>query len=325
MREITRPVSLTSGIKLNPEAVGFTRRPLHDTSGIDKGWGRNKRWEYWCVMTPDHIIALTIADIDYAGLTAIWHYNKHTGQYKNWAEISPFAAGVTLPLSLNEGPAHFANAKLGARVDVEGSGNRLRGFTDALRFDVHAGAEKNHESLGVVVPWSDLTFQYTVKDVVRPATGYLEIEGERYDLPDGSWAILDHGRGRWPYSLTWNWGAGVGWSDGKLLGLQVGGQWTDGTGSKENSLWVDGRLHIIDEDLTWDYDMENTMAPWRVTSQSVDLTLTPTWDRVDVTDLGIISTAAHQCFGHWSGTIIIDGEPINVRVPGFGEDVANRW
>ncbi|MFI5425912.1 DUF2804 family protein [Aeromicrobium sp. UC242_57] len=108
--------------------------------------------------------------------------------------------------------------------------------------------------MGVVVPWTDRLFQYTVKDVARPATGTIWIDGVAVEVREGdSWATLDHGRGRWPYSVCWNWGAGSGRVGDRVIGIQVGGQWTDGTGSVENSLLVDGHLTKISEELVWDY------------------------------------------------------------------------
>ena len=50
-REITSPVDLClPDGTLNREAVGWTRHPLHRTNL--RGWGRSKRWEYWCVQAP---------------------------------------------------------------------------------------------------------------------------------------------------------------------------------------------------------------------------------------------------------------------------------
>ena len=65
--------------------------------------------------------------------------------------------------------------------------------------------------MGVVVPWSPRLFQHTVKDVARPAVGRLWVDGTEHVVAVGeSWAVLDHGRGRWPYSVRWTWGAGSG-------------------------------------------------------------------------------------------------------------------
>ncbi len=92
----------------------------------------------------------------------------------------------------------------------------------------------------------------------------------RFGPDDGSFAVLDHGRGKWPYSMTWNWAAGYGRVAGRRVGLQLGGKWTDGTGSTENGLFVDGRLHKIHEDLTWTYDRTDFLAPWRITGPRVE-------------------------------------------------------
>lgn len=55
--EITEPVDLClPDGSLNPAAVGWSRKPLHRANL--RGWGRTKRWEYWCVTTPTHLVAL---------------------------------------------------------------------------------------------------------------------------------------------------------------------------------------------------------------------------------------------------------------------------
>lgn len=77
-REITEPVSLTHPDgRLNPAATGWARTPLDNADGIGRGEygaGRNKRWEYWAVTTPTHVVALTVSDVDYApvGCRALW-------------------------------------------------------------------------------------------------------------------------------------------------------------------------------------------------------------------------------------------------------------
>src|SRR5690606_25749518 len=139
-------------------------------------------------------------------------------------------------------------------IDEVQGGTRLRARIDGASFDIIAAKPEGHECLAVVVPWSDTRFQYTVKDVARPATGTLTVDGVEHPLPEGqSWAVLDHGRGRWPYDVTWNWGAGSGVSNGRTIGIQVGGKWTLGTPSTENGVQIDGRMHKISTELTWDY------------------------------------------------------------------------
>ncbi|SEB51465.1 Protein of unknown function [Paramicrobacterium humi] len=330
-REITEPVSLTRpNGRLNPEAVGWARQPLLDTSGIGgaRFWGRNKRWEYWNVITPTHILALTVSSLDYAGVHEVWVLDRRSHEARSANAVTPFAGGVMLPGSLGEGTARATAKNLAIEISEEPDGTRVRAEIDGLRFDVAVALPSGHERLGVVVPWSDRLFQYTVKDVARPASGMLWIDGVEFPLRDGDcWAVLDHGRGRWPYDVRWNWGAGSGESNGHVLGIQIGGQWTDGTGSTENAFLVDGRLHKISEELRWEFDAAHYLAPWRISGESIELTLEPFYDKISRTDLGILSSSTHQCFGRYSGWFRDDrGTRIEFHdLVGWAEDVRNRW
>ena len=116
--------------------------------------------------------------------------------------------------------------------------------------DVLAVRPPQHESLAVVVPWTDRRFQYTVKDVTRPAHGRVTVGDTTTEFED-AWAVFDHGRGRWFHNVRWNWGAGVGHTDGHLLGMQFGARWTEGTGMTENALMLDGRVTKISMPRRW--------------------------------------------------------------------------
>ncbi|BDZ65186.1 DUF2804 domain-containing protein [Agromyces mangrovi Wang et al. 2018] len=327
--ELTRPVTLTlPNGRLHPAAVGWARQPLVDTSGIGAGRGRNKRWEYWNVATPTHILALTVSSIDYAAVHEVWVLERASGRTWGKATTSIPSRGVELPLSLGDGPARARARGLAIDIDEVAGGTRLRARIDGASFDVVVALPDRHERLAVVVPWSNTRFQYTVKDVARPATGTVTLDGETIALPaDESWAVLDHGRGRWPYDVRWNWGAGSGRSGGRVIGIQVGGRWTEGTGATENSVLVDGRLHKIHDELEWRYDLSDRRAPWRITGGGLDATFTPFFDKVTRTNLGLVASATDQCFGHWLGTFrTADGEVIAFDdILGFAEEVHNRW
>ena len=47
--------------------MGWARQPVHRCV-LPGTWGRRKRWDYWCVTTPTHILSVTYADVDYLGL-----------------------------------------------------------------------------------------------------------------------------------------------------------------------------------------------------------------------------------------------------------------
>jgi hypothetical protein len=324
--EITSAVPLcTPTGRLNPAAVGWSRRPVH-TANL-RGWGRTKRWEYWGIVTPTVIIGLTISSLDYLGVHSIVVVDRRTGAEIIHTALEPLARSVELPERSGVGVARgraqglaltFASSAAGTRLKADGPGVRLLA-------DVGPGAQ----SLCVVVPWSQRRFQYTVKDVGRPVSGTLHLGDEeiRFGPDDGSFAVLDHGRGRWPYSITWNWAAGYGVVAGRRVGLQLGGKWTDATGSTENGLFVDGRLHKIHDDLTWTYDRTNWMAPWRIEGPRVRVTLAPFHERAERTNALVIASEIHQCFGVFTGWVLDDS---GARVPvdglvGWAEEARNRW
>ncbi|MCB1261624.1 MAG: DUF2804 domain-containing protein, partial [Acidimicrobiales bacterium] len=192
-----------------------------------------------------------------------------------------------------------------------------------------------HESLNVVIPWSDRVFQYTSKHQARPAHGVLEVGDDvvRFGGDAGeAWGVLDVGRGRWPYRTTWNWGGGAGRAgdgSGPVVGLQFGAKWTEGTGATENGVLVDGRLTKIGDELVWDYRWDDPLAPWRITAPdgSVELTLTPRHDKHTRVEAGVMGMEVHQVFGRWSGTVVPDGgDPLVLDgIVGFAEESRSRW
>jgi hypothetical protein len=326
MPEITEPVALCAGSgRLNPDAVGWSRRPLH-TANL-RGWGRTKRWEYWGIVTHDVIVGLTISSLDYAGVHSIYVLDRRTGTETLRSGIEPLARSVVLPDRSGVGVARARTGTLALEFAASGAGTRLR--ADAPGVSLEADVGPGRESLGVVVPWSAHRFQYTVKDVGRAVAGTLVLDGEelRFGHGDGSFAVLDHGRGRWPYSITWNWAAGYGTVAGHQVGLQLGGQWTDGTGSTENGVFLAGRLHKIEDDLVWDYDRADFMAPWRITGPRVEVTFAPFHERAERTNLGLVASEIHQCFGMFAGWVLDDQHhrvPVDGLV-GWAEEARNRW
>ena len=326
LREITSPVDLCdSRGRLNPAAVGWSRQPWHRANL--RGRGRAKRWEYWAITQDDLVFSLTVSDLDYAALHAIYLLD---GEGREVAETAlvPLSR-VSLPDRSGGGPVTVKTRSLSIDLIPSPSGYELRAQSSRVQASFQIDRPTAHEALAVVVPWSATRFQYTVKGNTLPARGEVTIDGARVVFDD-AYATLDHGRGKWPYSVTWNWAAGSGEVDGHVIGVQLGGAWTDGTGSTENALCVDGRIHHIPDDLAWSYDKHDWMRPWHITDPRggrVDVTLTPRHVRTDQTQLGILANDTHQAFGTWRGWMS-DDEGTRFRVDGivgWAEEVRNRW
>ena len=337
--EILKPVDLCDedGISLNPPAKGWSRRILHRANLAGK-WGRTKRWDYWAIQAEHIIVAVTVADIDYLGLVTLDWIEPDSHRSGGRSVTIPLGSGVDLPEDPATGRLDFDSRNLGVSIVYGDNSTELlahwkekHGGSGSL--SVAVAEPEGHESLNVVIPWSPTQFQFTSKHQARPAIGSITVEGRTREIGGSAgeaWGILDIGRGRWPYQTTWNWGGGSGYAaTGQLVGLQIGGKWTDGTGFTENGVIIDGRLVKIGEDLQWTYDWDDPMAPWRVqnTDGTLDVTLIPVHDRHANLNLGVLMNEVHQVFGRWSGRVL-NGTGSSLAVNnmlGFAEEARSRW
>lgn len=337
-RELTAPVELCDRHgRLSPDATGWSRRPLH-IANLRRAFGRKKRWDYWCVISDEVVVAITYADVDYVGLAGLWVLDRATEAQAGAGIRTPLGRGFDLPAVPCSATMHAADAGLSVTIADLPDVTHLLASVPAhpgppVVVDLAVARPADLESMNVVIPWSDRKFQFTSKQVARPATGTVTVGDRtwRLDETTNAFGVLDLGRGIWPYSNRWNWAAASGHAvDGTAVGLQFGGKWTDGTGFTENAIVVDGRVSKIGEELEWTYDWEAPLRPWRVrttASDQVDVTLTPTFDRYDHTDLKVVSMEVHQCFGTWAGRIVNDvGRALEIDgISGFAEEARNRW
>ena len=367
--EITAPVELClpSGKQLNPAARGWSRQVLH-TANLKGRWGRTKKWDYWAILAGDWSIALVYADVDYLGIAEVWWCDLLTGHTGGRAANVPGSRGISLPDLPGTDPLRYRSKKIEVAITDDPDGTTIAAWwkeSDGSRSSLNARIDRpiGHESLNVVIPWSDRQFQYTSKHQARPAHGTLEVGDQvvhfgasagsaavdaavdaEVEAEDGvagkgaatthrvdeAWGVLDVGRGRWPYETQWNWGGGAGRSaEGAVIGIQIGAKWTEGTGFTENGVIVDGVLNKIGDELTWDYEWEFPMREWHVSHPdgSFDLTLRPVYDKHTQVKAVVMGTEVHQVFGTWSGHVTAeDGSIHHVEgIQGFAEESRSRW
>lgn len=345
-REITEPVDLCvpDGSALNPDARGWSRTPLH-TGNLRGRRFRTKTWDYWAILGDDLVVSVVYADVGYLGMADVWWLDRVTGVTGGLQAPVPGAKGLALPDRPGTAPLRARSKKRTMDIVDDPGGTTISASWTELgqpaTLEARVDLPDGHESLNVVIPWSDRTFQYTSKHQARPARGTLTVGDRTWtfgtaagdEAADGAaWGVLDVGRGRWPYSTRWNWGGGAGLAtDGEtVVGIQIGAKWTEGTGFTENGMIVDGRLTKIGAELTWDYDWDRPMRPWRVSHPdgSVDLTLTPDFDKHSAVNALVLATEVHQVFGRWSGHVTDDETGRRVEVDGingFAEESRSRW
>jgi hypothetical protein len=336
-RELTTAVDLCTpdGARLNPDARGWSRVPRH-RANLDGQFGRNKRWDYWAILAGDLVCSAVYADVDRFGLADVYWADLATGASGGRAIVTPPEV-VTLPEIPATAPLTVEHDGFELRIVDDTAGTRLSAaWTEsdgrAASIDIAIALPLGHESVNVVIPWSDELFNFTSKHQARPAVGALVVGDEHREIGGGAgdaWGVLDVGRGRWPAEITWNWGGGAGRVGEHVVGLQFGAKWTEGTGFTENGIIVDGRLSKLGNELQWEYDWDEPMARWRVVDPGgqLDVTLTPRFDKHSQLAGRKRGSETHQVFGTWRGRVRTDdGLELEFdTLQGFAEEARQDW
>ena len=288
------------------------------------------------MLAGDLVISCVYSDIDVLGLADVWWADLVTGEHGGSGILEPPGVMVlpevpgTAPLSITKDTFELAMIDGPEGTTLRARWREEDGRTG--RFDLLVLEPAGHESLNVVIPWSEEEFNFTSKHQARPASGVVEIGGRRWVIggeTGDAWGVLDVGRGRWPHEITWNWGGGAGRAGEHVIGLQFGAKWTEGSGFTENGLLVDGRLTKIGRELVWEYDWDDPMAPWRVSDPGgqLDVTLSVRFDKHTHAGDEVFGSEVHQVFGTWAGTMTDDsGKTIPFDgLQGFAEEARQRW
>ena len=334
--ELTKAVNLCDAKgNLNPDAIGWSRHPLHHCN-LKGHWLRKKQWNYWAVVSPTHLFSVTLSDVDYLGLPFVYVLDFESKKFVEKTLLKPFGGGVEMPPEVaadvrDDGPAMpIALLQNDQGVQIKVSCPDFEGHP--LEADIQVFIPENHESLNVVIPWSENRFQFTSKQNTLPAEGTVKWGDQviTFDRQE-TFACLDFGRGMWPYECFWNWSSfSTRLADGRTVGVNLGAGWTDGTGLNENGLCLDGKLFKLSEDIAFEYDNQDFMAPWKLITTETDrvnLVFTPFFERTATTDALVIRSEVHQMFGRFTGTVKSDsGEVYTVKdVIGWAEDHHAKW
>ncbi len=334
-KETTEMVDLCdSSGELRKDSVVWSRHPLINCN-LSKRWPRKKKWNYWCVTNNHCLFSVTISNIDYVGMVFAYFLDFKTHRFIEKTVMAPFGKGCVMPDSVEDSVV-FENPKLNIKFLQERNGTHIvvkcknfNGVSMDANFKVNY--PEGHETLNVVVPWDKKHFQFTSKHECLPVEGLLTVGDNSYifDTKD-TFACLDFGRGVWPYKVTWNWANASGIINGKTVGLNLGGKWTDGTGMTENALVVDGKITKLNEDVIFQYDPNDFMKPWilkTTLTDKVNLTFIPFFERIAKSNVLIVKSEVHQMVGHFSGTIKTASDETIVieNLLGCSEEHFGQW
>lgn len=341
-REITQRIPLLNS-KGNLTQAGYARQPywVYDRLDIRASSLRIKEWDYYCIMSPDFGLALTVADNGYMGLDSItlFDFVKKTEITKSYMQAFPMGK-KKLPFSSLKGDVvikaksyslsftHVGNARVLEVCVKNFSGDQT------LKANLKL-SEEPRDSLVIATPFEKkYHFYYNHKITGYRASGEITLGSKTLNVePKESFAVLDWGRGVWTYSNTWYWANAAGMQGEHLVGLNLGYGFGDTSAATENMIFVDGIGHKL-TDVRFEIPLdeggkEKYLEPWRFTSSDKRLTLDfqPILDRNSNTKVLFLQSDQHQVFGSFSGTLVLDdGSVLTIHnLRGFAEKVMNRW
>ena len=301
------------------------------------GW-RIKEWDYYCIQTDAHALALTVADNGYLGFLGLSWIDLEQGTAINHGAVRPFPFGrMRLPASADSGSIDQRQGEV--RIAFEQRPGERRLTFAAPGFDRGRGLsgevvlrQPDDDRMVIATPFPDAprAFYYNQKLNCLPAAGTVTLGDQQITFdPASAFAVLDWGRGVWTYDNTWFWASASGLHQGRRFGFNIGCGFGDTSAASENMLFVDGRAHKLDQ-VTWHLpEGPLDAAPWHFTSSDRRLVMRfdPIVDRHDTVDLGLFRTSQHQVFGHFSGKATCDDGTVLefAGLTGFAERVHNRW
>lgn len=334
--EIKFPIQLCKkNGNLNQDALGWSRFPYHRCN-LSRKWLRKKKWNYWAIYDDDFFVSFTISDIDYAAVIFCYFWDRKTNQYSEGTILSPFGSGCKMG-QLVESDVSFQTKTAKLLFKPTNSGYHLEvdfnnKATGQIKAAIDVYVPEKWESLNVVVPFSKTRFQFTEKLFGVGAAGSVTVNSKTHQFKaDTSFAVLDFGRGSWPYQTKWNW-ANMATRIGKkkeVIGITLGAGWTDNTGATENGILINGRLYKLSSDVVFEFDKNNSMKPWRLFTKdnsAIDLVLKPEFHRHAVSNIGIIASRVDQMLGRFEGVIRVGRNEYKIEnASGWAEDHIARW
>ena len=305
LAEPAQPLCDSRG-RLAADAVGWSSRPrVH--CALPGNVGRRKRWNRWCITTPDWMLALTIADLDYLGYGSAYFLDLRSGRSVAHTQLRPLSLGCRLPDTPQQSHA-FHHPRLQVRAEERGNAVRLSVMApdiggQPLQAALDIQRPPHLESVNLVCPMGRRSFHASCRQLGLPVSGNLQLGRQQYLCSPGqSFAALDFARGVWPLNSHWTRAAFA--APGGIAG-NFGAGWTDYSGLSENALWFGGELVHLPEPVLIEQSPQGPLGAWQLSSASgqVELRFTPRQLHRAHPRLGPLYVDIRQWFGHFDGLL----------------------
>lgn len=308
---------------------------------------RHKKWMYTFAANDEIIVTCAIVDAGVTGTMFLTVADRRTGHLL--ADVS--RPGALRPLiCINDAPGEGHRS----RYRMPGSDVSMRTEDGFLHLIAEVGSPIGLPALGRPAVQLDLAFEIgatpgltviagldteppmvstTGKNAALPVTGDVTVRlggyVHHFDLHHGLGGF-DFTSGMLPRQTQWRWAFFTGrLPDGRRIGMNLTSEFSGlSAASRENSLWLDGKLHALDPDAHITFDEKSPEGPWHVSTSDgrVDLQFAPIGVHRESLNLGVIRSDFLQPVGEFEGSIDIGAESLELRaMPGVVENQNTLW
>ncbi|MDR3336777.1 MAG: DUF2804 domain-containing protein [Treponema sp.] len=295
-----------------------------------------KEWDFYQIHSGDWVLQLTIGHVSYMGSFSATLFNLKTGLRTGVVHLRPFPLR-SVPMEENPETPHVLEAgrrdwKLKFETTAEkrflsmGGRDRKAGNID---IKLTLANDPLNEKMVIATPFKKPgQFYLNYKENYWTVAGHAGIGETMVEFGPEAVALLDWGRGVWPFRHEWFWGNGTGTVQGGRFGFNIGWGFGDTSGATENMFFWQGKAHKLGT-IRLERDEADYRRPWRFTDDSncFDFVMKPVYDNYTETKLLFVNNRCHQVFGDFSGKAVLpDGEVIQAEnFRAFCEHAENQW
>lgn len=291
-----------------------------------------KEWNFYQIQKDHYILQLTLGHVSYMCSVSATLINLDTGEKYEFGTMKP----LFIP-TLDKNPereSHICfngkNLRLSFQVTADKRILLVQGSSSTFQHvGIHIELDNDieNEKMVIATPFEKATqFYLNYKENYYHGTGTVQFDDLKIGF-DGCTAVLDWGRGIWPYSHQWFWGNLTSHINGVPFGFNIGWGFGDLSCATENMFFYDkkayklGTLHVIRDET--DY-----MKPWKISDSEhrMQMNFAPLFDNYTENKYVVIDTHCNQVFGLFDGRIETDQGPKEFQnILAFIEHAVNRW
>ncbi len=336
-REISSTQTLLdeSGALIKP---GYARKMVfeYNRENIHAGPFSLKEWDFYQAICGDYVLQLTIGHVSYVASFSAMLFNIQTGEKRSFSRMKVLPLrGMPMPRNPEQPNVLEVKGKdYSMRFETRVNERHLSMQADDTKLgridiDLVLKNDPDNEKLVIATPFFKRNqFYLNYKENYYGLSGVAQLGDMRVQAGAEDTALLDWGRGVWPFKHEWFWGNGCGFVDGGRFGFNIGWGFGDLQYATENMFFWNGKAYKLDT-LEVEVDTGDYMKPWRFKDRNgrFDFTMTPIYDRYTENNMVVINTHCHQIFGRYNGTAVLpDGQTITVKdMTAFCEHAENRW